>query len=439
MLDRKSVFVRLSALIISVAASMAAPARQAGAETLQVLANGNSTSGGIYYSALLLGPGGVLYATPSEVNFTGGTVLELKPPSAGKTVWSQTVLHRFSGYPKDGNTLQGAVIADKNGNLYGTTGQGGANNQGVVFKLTKPAPGKTVWVETILYSFGAKKNDASQSRAPLVFDTHGNLYGTTIYGGASGRCGDTGCGTVFKLAPPVAGKTTWTETVIHSFGVAVNDGQLPELGGVSIDAKGNLYGTAGNGGLYKAGMAFKLTPPPAGKTAWTETTMVNFTNYGGPNSGLIMDKAGLLYGALSGGTNGNGSIYRLTPPAPGKTAWVETILYDFQTFNDCNHPYSTLLMDKDGSLYGTAHDAGATPPSGTVDGCVYSLKKSGANYKEEILYNFHAASGSTPKQGSNPWGALVADAKGVLYGTTSSGGSNELGTVFKLTGSGFVP
>jgi uncharacterized repeat protein (TIGR03803 family) len=293
-----------------------------------VLANGNNSAGGVYYSSVLLGLGGVLYAVPTEgANSGRGSVLQLTPPAAGKVTWKQTVLHKFAGYPTDGLNPQGRVIADKAGSLYGTTTSGGANNQGVVFKLTRPAAGKTVWTESILYSFRTIKNDASQSRAPLVFDAKGNLYGTTIYGGGSARCVATGFG----------------------------------------------------------------------------------------------------------------AIYKLTPPAAGKTVWTETTLYKFQPFGDCNYPSSALIIDKTGALFGTAPDGGTTQPApGLSDGCAFTLKLSGGKWKETVIYTFTSTPTKPPRQGATPEAALIADTRGNLYGTTNVGGAFSEGTIFKLTGSGFA-
>jgi uncharacterized repeat protein (TIGR03803 family) len=415
------------------------------AATAQVLANGNNNTGGIYYSSVLLGPGGVLYAVPTEGTNAGhGSVLQLTPPAAGKVAWKQTVLHKFAGYPTDGANPQGSVIADKAGSLYGTTTSGGANNQGVVFKLTRPAVGKTVWTKSILYSFGTVKNDTSQSRAPLVFDSKGNLYGTTIYGGGSTRCGSTGCGTVFKLTPPAAGKTKWTETILHRFGSTATDGQLPELGALVINSKGVLFGTTGNGGTHAQGTAFELTPPAAGQIVWKETILHSFGggvggDDGGSIGGLVMDKTGALYGAAAEGGTGFGAIYKLTPPAAGKTAWTETSLYNFQKFNDCNYPGSALIIDKTGALYGTAPDAGKVQPApGLSDGCAFTLKLAGGKWKETVIYTFTSTPTKPPRQGATPEAALIADTHGNLYGTTNVGGAFSEGTIFKLTGSGFA-
>jgi uncharacterized repeat protein (TIGR03803 family) len=123
---------------------------------------------------------------------------------------SETVLYNFKGQ-SDGANPQGGLIADTEGALYGTTVKGGSHNQGTVFKLTPPAAGQTQWTETVLYSFTGAA-DGGTPVAALIFDTHGALYGTTQSGGSSNNAG-----TVFKLTPPAAGKTQWTETVLHTF------------------------------------------------------------------------------------------------------------------------------------------------------------------------------------------------------------------------------
>lgn len=439
---RKSLCLSISVLTL---ATIGLPmGAQAG--TLKVIANGNSTTGSIFYGSVLLGAGGKLYVTATEGGPSGnGSVLVFTPPAAGKTAWTGAVIHKFLGLPSDGKTSQAALIADKAGALYGTTTSASADNQGNVFKLTPPAAGQKVWKETILYSFGTKVHDGSQSRAPLVADAKGNLYGTTIYGGTSALCGTgTGCGTVFKLTPPAAGKTAWTETVIHSFGTGAKDGRLPELSPLILNAKGEIFGTAGNGGTFNEGVAFKLTPPAAGKTAWTETILTNFGaggvggNDGGSVGGLVFGKTGMLYGALAEGGTGFGSVYQLTPPASGNGAWKQTELYGFKEFDDCNNPQPSLIIDAAGTLWGTAQNAGKVPPSGVAAGCVFSIKPSGASSKETIAYTFTAPPGGSPRQGSMLFAALVADAKGDLFGTTISGGAFSLGTIFELTGSGFA-
>ena len=201
----------------------------------------------------------------------------------------ETVLHSF-GAGVDGITPEGGLISDAAGNLYGITSQGGrASFGGTVFKLAPPAAGKSTWTESVLHSF------AGTPEAGLIIDKAGNLYGTTGFGGVPSKKCANGCGTVFKLTPPPAGKAAWTETVLFSFNDI--DGSLP-AGRLVFDAAGNLYGTTEDGGSLGYGTVFKLTPPAAGKTAWMETVLFSFSDTDGadPQAGLIFDKAGNLYG-----------------------------------------------------------------------------------------------------------------------------------------------
>ena len=196
-----------------------------------------------------------------------------------------TVLHSFTGYP-DGIEPLGRLAMDSSGALYGTTFGGGTTGGGfgTVFKLAPPAAGKTQWTKTILYAFTGK-SDGSNPRGSVILDNSGALYGTTTYGGA-------GAGTVFKLIPPPAGKTQWTSTVLHSFGGG-NDGQNP-WAGLIMDNTGALYGTTNGGGSNPAiyGTVFKLTPRSAGHTQWTETVLHSFGATGDgshPVAGMLMD------------------------------------------------------------------------------------------------------------------------------------------------------
>jgi uncharacterized repeat protein (TIGR03803 family) len=200
-----------------------------------------------------------------------------------------------------GEQPQAGLVADGAGNLYWTTYSGGAGDHGTVFELTPPAAGKTAWTEKVIHSFHGKTNGAFPA-AGLIADGAGNLYGT-----ASG-----GCGVVFKLSPPPAGETIWTETVLHSFDLT--NGADPQAGLIA-DGAGNLYGTTEQGGANNDGVVFELSPA-AGKTAWTATVRLSFhgTNGANPVADLIADGAGNLYGtAESGGAHGDGVVFRLTP------------------------------------------------------------------------------------------------------------------------------
>jgi uncharacterized repeat protein (TIGR03803 family) len=251
-----------------------------------------------------------------------GTVFEVSPPTKKGGKWTETVLHTLQG-GKDGANPGGSLIFDDQGNLYGTTWPGGLGGCygisgnftgcGTVFKLDP-----TTRKETILYSFTGA--EGAEPMASLIFDKQGNLYGTT-YDGGNPACwnttGSNGCGTVFKLAPNSDG--TWTETVLYAFcqsGEPCADGHWPNSA-LTMDAQGNLYSTTGTGGIHGgAGTVFKLDPATG-----TETTLCTFSDYkkgvgAYPEGGVIFDKKGNLYGTTYSGPNGgtkNGTVYKLTP------------------------------------------------------------------------------------------------------------------------------
>lgn len=216
--------------------------------------------------------------------------------------YSTVILYTFTG-GQDGGTPNGPLVFGSSGNLYGTARQGGLN-VGNVFKLT-PNRGQPGWHETTLYSFQGSPNDGANPYAGVVFDTVGNLYGTTLNGGSAGL------GTVFELSPNSDG--TWSETVLHEF-QGGSDGSYP-IGPVTLDTSGNLYGTTDDGGPNNAGTVYKLSPSSGGK--WTETILHTFTggsDGSGPTGALVLDNAGNLFGATGfAGSNGGGTAFEITP------------------------------------------------------------------------------------------------------------------------------
>jgi uncharacterized repeat protein (TIGR03803 family) len=342
----------------------------------------------------------------------------------GAAAQELTTLYSFIG--SDGAYPDAGLIADPAGNLYGTTQVGGANpscNQapgcGTVFQLM---PSGTL---TVLHSFAG--SDGEQPFAGLIADAAGNLYGTTWGGGASGR------GTIFQLDP------SGTLTVLHSF-TGGSDGQRP-VTGLLADAAGNLYGTTGGGGDGGYGTVFQLD------SSGTLTVLYSFT--GGtdgrnPDSGLIADAAGNLYGTINQGgdlascnspnTHGCGTVFQLTPPGS------LTVLHRFAG-SDGSRPvdWAGLLADAAGNLYGTTSAGGDCTSCAVqfIEGCgtVFQLTPSGAL---TVLYSFTGGS-----DGGDPTAALIADTAGNLYGTTLEGGATGscnrpygCGTVFQLTPSG---
>jgi uncharacterized repeat protein (TIGR03803 family) len=241
---------------------------------------------------------GNLYGTTFYGGAYGdGTVFRLAPGKNGD--WTEKLLHNFDFNGEDGFSPRAGVIFDNSGKLYGTTVLGGAGD-GTVFEETH---GKNdSWTENVLHSFTGE-TDGGLANAPLVFDSSGSLYSTTVAGGSNGL------GNVFKLTRNAKGK--WALTTLYSFDNV--DGVYPE-GGVIFDSTGNLYGTTYEGGAYNSsGTVFKLTPGGGG--TWKETVVHSFgngTDGSTPDAGLIMDASGNLYGTTNaGGAYGYGTVFEV--------------------------------------------------------------------------------------------------------------------------------
>jgi uncharacterized repeat protein (TIGR03803 family) len=308
------------------------------------------------------------------------------------------VIHYFSWQPGGIYPLAG-LTTDGAGSYYGVTG----NLYGSVFKLARQG---SSWVFTPLYTFTAG-SDGNTAHATPVFGPDGSLYGTTTGGG-----GSSNCGTVFKLTPPA-----WTETVIYRFSGAP-DGCNPASSPVTFDAQGNMYMTTYSGGSNDDGGAvIKLTPYQGG---WMESVIQSFGSSSSPTSGVIVDSAGNLYGTLPG-FYGN-AVFQL---APSGSSWVLNILHNFIFGgNDGYTPTGGLLMDQAGNLYGTTSAAGSGG-----GGTVFELTPADGSWTFSVLYSFAGG-------GGGPSDMLFMDAAGSLYGTTSSDGLYNFGNVFKLAPSG---
>jgi uncharacterized repeat protein (TIGR03803 family) len=326
----------------------------------------------------------------------------------------EKVLHSFSDNGLDGYNVSPGVVLGASGNLYGTTLQGGAYGDGAVFGLTPEAGGG--WRETLLHSFNQDGTDGFNPYGTVILDAAGNLYGTTCCGGASKG------GAVFELSPIEGGGRQ--ETTLCAFGQNATDGTEP-LGSLVFDGAGSLYGTTNQGGTYNYGTVFKLTRTSGGN--WTEAVLYSFDANDGhyPSSSLVIDGLGNLYGTTPYyGPGGGGTAFELTPTAGG--SWVETILHSFSTSGgDGYEPDHWLIFDGAGNLYGTTYDGG------TYDyGTVFELKPStGGAWTEAVLHSFDNRGGV---QGYWPAAGLVFDAAGNLFGTTVLGGAYGEGTVFGL-------
>lgn len=324
---------------------------------------------------------------------------------------------------------------------------------GMSLALLANAPGASAATEQTLYAFRSGGAAGCYPAGTLLRDETGALYGATLL------CGGYNGGTVFRLNPPSPGETRWTISLLHTF-TGGNDGNWPEAN-LAMDASGALYGTALLGGQDLEGVVYKLTPPLPGGTKWTESVLHAFHhNFAtgdrdgdGPGAGLLMDGSGALYGTTLVGGNpstsgvGFGTVFKLTPPAPGQTTWTETVLYRFAGGSDGEDPASTLVADGTGALYGTTLYGGrgtCTDDLEIIVGCgtIFKLIPPAPGYKAWKKTTLHRFTGGT--DGGSPRGALLLDASGALYGATLQGGKGKCtggipatvigcGMVFKLT------
>jgi uncharacterized repeat protein (TIGR03803 family) len=386
-------------------------------------------------SMLVADAAGNLYGTTQ--NGGGyGVVFKLTPNSEGG--WTETSLHQFRGEPQGGldgayPAADAALVFDSKGNLYGTTSQGGIYGQGTIFVLAPGSGGK--WKETVIHHFAGYPADGSYPNTTLLFDSSGNLYGTTSQGGSVDVCGydqtPAACGAVFELSPAANGE--WSEKLLYSF-QGNQDGCLPS-GGLTFDQSGNLYGTTvSNGGYGDAcagnGTAFELSPGSGG--TWTESVIVNFNNTDAayPTGGMVFDSGGNLYGGCGDGpARYPGGVFELTPTQGG---WTEQTIHNFNgESGDGSGGVGNLVFDSTGNLYGITVGGGTSKLCDSGCGTVFELLPGSGGWTENVLYSFGGA-----KDGATPT-SIFRDSGGNLYTTASTGGDgcyNALGcgAVFEL-------
>jgi uncharacterized repeat protein (TIGR03803 family) len=366
------------------------------AQTFKTLVAFDGTNGSLPVASLVQGTDGDLYGTTAEGGAGGGvgqgTVFKITP--GGKL----TTLHIFSG--TDGAYPYAGTVQATNGEFYGTTILGGANDWGTIFTIT---PGGKL---TTLYSFCTNCSDGNQPDAGLIQARDGDLYGTTENGGINGS------GTVFKLT------TAGALTTLYSF-CAENecaDGANPGAGLLQTPA-GELYGTTAGGGINGFGTVFKMTP------TGMLTTLHSFDRTDGefPEAGLIQDTNGSFYGTtFGGGAYGDGTVFEVT------AAGVLTTLYSFCAQSKCTdgaNPTAGLILASDGNLYGTT-SAAVIRGGQNGDGTVFKITPGGK------LTTLHIFSGT---DGAGPVGGLVQATNGNFYGTTPIEGAGADGTLFSLS------
>jgi uncharacterized repeat protein (TIGR03803 family) len=348
-------------------------------------------------------------------NYDGlGTVFFLSPPVTEDGQWTENI---YSLTESIGGRPQGGVALGPNGVIYCVAGA----QRGAVFQVTPPAMVSGKWtagaiaadIPVILYPY-----------AGVAVGPGGVLYSTS-HDGASTFDGE---GDVFSVTPPTSPGGSWTNQSIYNFGAP---GASPTAGVVVGDG-GVLYGTV-DGGVYS------LTPPEAPGGTWTETTLYTFGSAPGPsnpnNATVIIGPDGVLYGTTENGgkgtacSSGCGTVYSLTPPSSPGGEWSEKTLYSFQGGSDGSAPNGGVVIGADGALFGTTTAGGLGAACSGGCGTVFALVRPsgpGGEWTERVLHSFDSSDGAKPNAG------VTIGRDGGIYGTTSSGGMNDCGTVFKM-------
>ena len=373
------------------------------AQTFSVLHSFDGEAGGEYpYAGVTIGPGGSLYGTTT--NSLGGNgagvVYELQH-RAGSYVFQ--VIYTFQSYDA-GRPWAGVVFGPQDA-LFGA-------GYATVYSLRRP-PTAVCSSQPCPWNIGLQQGfSGGAGYGDVVFDSAGNLYGTTLDDGTNRD------GTVFQMT---GSGSHWTVTTLYNFGQGSNDGRGP-FGGVVLDAAGNIYGTTAEGGLNNVGTIYKLSPANGG---WTETILYNFDlNVSGaaPYDSLAIDSFGNLYGTtVYGGSGGAGTVFELSPSGG---SWTFSLL---QSFANCTS-YAAVTLDGSGNVYGTCSHGGSHGA-----GMVYKLANSGGAWSLTDLYDFTGGA-----DGEGPEGGVTRDSSGNLFGTAFSGGTGS-GTVWEITAPGSQP
>jgi len=381
------------------------------------------------------------------------SIAALTPLSASAA--TLTTLYTFSG-GADGANPGAALVPGPRGSFFGTTVNGGASGNGTVFQLIASADGSDKYTLDSLYSFAGGTDGAGPTN--LISDGAGNLYGVSNLGGggAAAACiyngTPVGCGVVFELQPPAEGERAWHETVLHAFS-GNDDGFAPS--GLTI-FDGKLYGfTWGGSGSCNGGCGtvYELPPPGAGKGGWTYKRLHSFTGGSaadGPFGNPLIDDAGSIYGiAYSGGSTapsgcapfvGCGEVFKLARPTPWSRDWIKSTVWTFDGLNGTG-AFNSLSIDGEGNLYGMTNEGGypssnCPAPAGAPAGCgvAFKLERSRLGddqWTQQILWNFSGGADSGYPADS----ALARQLDGNLIATasgTNNAGPGQFGAIVQL-------
>jgi uncharacterized repeat protein (TIGR03803 family) len=279
--------------------------------------------------------------------------------------------------------------------------------------------GRAHVTEKVLYNFTGG-SDGGGPNGSITFDTSGKAYGTTHFGGISSCGGNVGggCGVVFELSPNGSGG--WSETPLYAFADG-SDGGFPNAG-VILDPSGNIYGSASTGGNFQCSIGCGVVYELIKSSGWSESIVHTFDGNDGefPNALLLANTNGTMESTTwYGGSTGNGTVFSLTRNG---SSWTENVLYNFKGTTDGSAPAAGLFEDRMGNLYGTTYKY-----DGNNDGVVFQLKDRRRQYTHETLYSFGAGSG-----GEDPYAGVIMPVRGKLFGTTIEAGSLGGGTAFEL-------
>jgi hypothetical protein len=364
---------------------------------------------------------------PSCATYGGcGVVFEMvQSPQTGK--WSQNILYSFSG-GSDGGSPSAPLLLDSSGNVYGSTIGGGGDNLGTIFELSPPAAPGGAWTESVLYSFVSSLQNAPTA---LLFDPQGNIYGQSCAGLQAN-------GDIFELSAPSAPGGAWSYNIIYSF-PEFSTGVCPK-GEMALDKNGNLYGSTFGGGYnpQSAGVIFELAKPAEPGGPWTEHVLYRFAGQKGdgasPNG--VIFHGGKIYGTTQfGGDNygsypGDGTVFQLTPPTASGGTWTEMPILTFNRNTNGFQPMAGVAFDAAGNLYGTT----AYNPTYEYDGEVFELSPPATQGGTWTLAMLHTFTGNS--DGGDTYAGVVIGKGSVVYGTTINGGNaqgnNGDGVVFKI-------